>query len=260
MLDRLYSLPEGAILAGAVLSIIGIMATLPLLVRRIPWMKPDDRNTDFVIRSQGTLFTMTSLVLTFTLVQADINNRQADAMVSNEASRIEQLDRLLARYGDPKVTEARSLLRNYATSLVNDEWPVMLSDQRHQATARAFSALSRQLLAVNPTNERQNLVLAEILRALDAVADFRSQRLNFVTTRLPSLYWWVVLLAVAMLLLVSSSIQQTGFRRTILCAQAAVVGGFLGFVFVMDQPFRGESAITPEAITKAIERMAIRMD
>jgi Protein of unknown function (DUF4239) len=258
MIDWLYNLPEAAILVLTVVVIVGLMATLPLAVRRIPWMRPSDLNTDFVVRTQATLFTMTSLVLTFTLVQADINFRQADALVTNEASRIDQLDRLLTRYGDADVAKARPLLRAYAMSLVKDEWPVMLRDQRHDNTAQTFAALSRRILAINPANERQNLVLAEMFRTLDTMADVRAQRLSIVTIRLPSLYWWVVMLAVTMLLFVSSSIEQTSFRRTILCAQAAVVGGFLGFVFIMDQPFRGETAIQPDAIVGAIQRIDTR--
>jgi hypothetical protein len=258
MIDWLYNLSEATILLVTVGVIVGLMASLPFAVRRIPWMKPSDLTTDFVVRTQATLFTMTSLVLTFTLVQADINYRQADALVTNEASRIDQLDRLLTRYGDEDVARARPLLRAYATSLVKDEWPVMMRDQRHENTAQTFAALSRRILAINPTNERQNLVLAEMFKTLDTMADVRAQRLSIVTIRLPALYWWVVLLAVAMLLFVSSSIEQTSFRRTILCAQAAVVGGFLGFVFIMDQPFRGETAIQPDAIAKSIERIDTR--
>jgi len=39
---------------------------------------------------------------------------------------------------------------------------------------------------------------------------------------------------------------------------ADVVGGFLGFVFIMAQPFRGETAIQPEAISRTIERIETR--
>lgn len=258
MLDLLYNLPEAAILFVMVFVIVGLMALLPFAVRRIPWMKSSDLNTDFVIRTQATLFTMTSLVLTFTLVQADINYQRADALITNEAARIDQLDRLLTRYGDEDVAKARPLLRAYATSLVKDEWPVMLNDRRHENATATFSALSRRILAIDPMNERQNLVLGEMFKTLDTMADVRAQRLSIVTIRLPPLYWWVVLLAIAMLLFVSSSVEQTPFRRTILCAQAAVVGGFLGFVFIMDQPFRGETAVSPDAIARTIERMDTR--
>lgn len=217
MLDRLYALPEGLILALTVLTMVGLMAGLPLLVQRLPWMRPSDQHTDFVVRTQATLFTMTSLVLTFTLVQADINYRQADSLVSTEAARLDQLDRLLARFGDPDVARARPLLLSYATSLVRDEWPTMLDEDRHNATSRAFTALSRRILAIEPRTDRQNLVLAELFKTLDTLADLRAQRLSMVKVRLPELYWWVIALAIAMLCLVSSSIQQTAFRRTI-CA------------------------------------------
>jgi len=135
------------------------------------------------------------------------------------------------------------LLRAYAASLVKDEWPVMLRDQRHDSTTQAFAALSRRILAIDPTNERQNLVLGEMFKTLDTMADVRAQRLNIVTIRLPPIYWWVVALAIGMLLFVSGSIQQTSFRRTILCAQAAV---------------GGETAIQPDAIVSAMQRMDTR--
>jgi hypothetical protein len=261
MLDWLYDLPEALILFITITVMLTLSLALPFAVKRLPWMTPNDKNTDFVIRTQATLFSMTSLVLAFTLVQADTNYRQADNLVSSEAARIEQLDRLLARYGNPEVaSRGRPLLRAYAMAVVNDEWPAMLREGSHDSSSATFAPLSRTILAINPTNERQNLVLAEMLRTLDTISDVRAQRLNIVAIRLPSLYWWVMSLAISGLLLVSSSIEQTAFRRTILCIQSVVVGGFVGFVFIMDQPFRGETAIPPTAISSAIQHMDARTD
>jgi len=93
-------------------------------------------------------------------------------------------NRLLTRYGDEDVARVRPLRRAYATSLVKDEWPVMMKDQRRENTARAFATLSRRILAINPSNERQNLVLAEMFKTLDTMADVWAQRLNMVTIRL----------------------------------------------------------------------------
>ena len=93
MIDWIYSLAERVTLALSVSILVSLVVLLPRLVRRLPRMAPSDSNTDFAMRIQTTLFTMTSLVLTFTLVQADINFRQVDTLVSVEAARIEQLDR-----------------------------------------------------------------------------------------------------------------------------------------------------------------------
>ena len=81
MIDWIYSLAEPVALALSVSILVALIVFLPRLVRRLRWMAPSDSNTDFAMRIQTTLFTMTSLVLTFTLVQADINFRQVDSLV-----------------------------------------------------------------------------------------------------------------------------------------------------------------------------------
>lgn len=126
MIDWLYSLAEPVTLALSVSILVALVVLLPRLVRRLPRMAPSESNTDFAMRIQTTLFTMTSLVLTFTLVQADINFRQVDSLVSVEAARIEQLDRLLTRYGSTEAASVRPLLQAYARSIVQEEWPAML--------------------------------------------------------------------------------------------------------------------------------------
>ena len=87
-MNWLYSFPDLLILAAAAAVLSLLIVFLPSLVQRLPWMTPNDRNTDFVLRMQATLFTMTSLVLAFTLVEAENNFRKVEALVSAEASQI----------------------------------------------------------------------------------------------------------------------------------------------------------------------------
>ena len=60
------------------------------------------------------------------------------------------------------------------------------------------------------------------------------------------------------LLFVSSNIERTRFRSIILGCQMAVLGAFIGFVFVMDQPFKGRSAVDPQVIVQTIAIMENR--
>ena len=69
-----------------------------------------DANTEFVIRMQAPLFTMTALVLTFTLVEAERNFRQVDSDLTAEASQLNQIDRLLTRYDTPAATILRTAM------------------------------------------------------------------------------------------------------------------------------------------------------
>ena len=96
------------------------------------------------------------------------------------------------------------------------------------------------------------MIYGEILRSFDAIAESRDARLAAVSVALPAAYWQVVLFAVLVLLLVSSTMERTRFRATVLAAQMAVIGAFLGFVFIQDQPFRGQMAVDADPIEKAI--------
>lgn len=259
MIDWLYSLPEPVLLAIPVLTLVFLIGLLPKLLGAISTKIHDNANTDFVLRMQTTLFSITGLVLAFSLVQADINFRQVETYVSTEAARIDQLDRLLTRYDDAQVAKIRGLLRAYAESIAHDEWPTM-NERGSRKAGQAFAPLSRQIQSIEPAPGRQTLLVGEMLKSLEGIAESRALRLNSVSIGLPALYWEVVLFMLGVLIVVSCTVAPTIFRSSVLAAQAAVLGVFLGFVFIMDQPFKGQNGIGPNAILLTLERMAERVD
>ncbi|MFI5030939.1 MAG: DUF4239 domain-containing protein [Reyranellales bacterium] len=258
MIDWLYNLPEIAIVALVAALLATVIVWLPRLTGRIPGLAHADANTEFVIRMQAPLFTMTALVLTFTLVEAERNFRQVDSDLTAEASQLNQVDRLLTRYDTPEATILRPLVRTYAQSIVKDEWPRMLAGRPSRPTSIAYSRLSRAIMAMNPEPGRQSLIFAELLKSLDAAAESRERRLANVRVRLPGIYWVVISFGTLMLLFVSSTITPTRLRTTVLSAQLAVLGAFIGFTFIMDAPFVGETAVQPTALMRTIQAMEVR--
>jgi hypothetical protein len=251
MIDWLYALPDWLLLVLWAAALAGLIVLLPLLTHRVPWFRPNAENSDFVLRLQATLFTITSFVVAFTLVEAISNFRKVDALVSIEASSINRLDRLLFRYGHDSANRVRPQLVGYARSVVVEEWPEMLR-RPSVKTHEAFVEVSRGILALEPSPGRQTTVYAEILRSYDSVAEARDSRLSAVTLSLSATFWQAILFAVLILLFVSSTIERNRFRTIILGCQMAVLGTFIGFVFVMDQPFKGRSAVDPQAILQTI--------
>ena len=229
MMNWLYSLPDAVILLLSIVMASSVMAILPLLVRRLPNFNANEQTTDFALRLQGTLFTMTSLLLAFTLVQAQANFRIADGLVAAEGSQINRLDRLLTQYGDKAAVTLRAELRAYASSIVDDEWPRMLRGEDSEKTRHALAPLSEGVFSLEPSPGRQATIYAEILRTFDSVAESRDTRLNTVSLSLPSTYWYVVLFAAFMLVLVTSTIERTPFRIAIVTAQMAVIVAFIFF-------------------------------
>lgn len=261
MIDWLYTLPELLLIFIPATVLALLLIGLSWLVRRIPRFRLDDAHVDFVMRIEITVFSMASLVLVFTLIQADANYRRADDLVSKEASHVDQLDRLMARYGEARVAELRPLLRDYTRSIIQQEWPTMLkSGEGSEDTTRLFAALSHRILAVEPSTSRQSLIVAEMLKALDSTTEGRTARINAVTLGLPLLYWEVVAFALLMLISVASFAATNGFRTLVLAGQLTLLGALVGFVFIMDRPFYGQHALDSNDFERALARMAQRAE
>jgi len=255
MIELPYKLPTVLLIILSAGTLGLAMAFIPRIVQRIPFMRPNPENTDFVLRIQSTLFTMASLVIAFTLVETQSNSRKVDALLSAEASQIDQFDRLLTRINIPVAAAVRKPLHEYAVSIIKNEWPEMASGRASEKTRDAFTLVSRSVFAIDPLGSRQNSIYAEMLKSVDAVAQSRDARINSLYLRLPAAYWQVVFFALVVLIFISSAVEQTTFRKVVLGAQASVIGAFLGFVFVMDAPYTGEGAATPYELERAIANM-----
>ena len=60
MIDWLYTLPDWALLAFWAALLAGIMVVLPFLTHRIPWLRPNPENSDFVAPSSASCSSWTS--------------------------------------------------------------------------------------------------------------------------------------------------------------------------------------------------------
>jgi hypothetical protein len=258
MVDWLYSLPQILILTSSAVAMVVLVLVLPLAVQRIPILAPAEQNNDFILRAQDTLFTITSLLLAFTVVEAQANMREVEVIVSTEASHLDRLDRLLTAYGDEAAASIRPQVVTYATSIMQDEWPAMLRGARSQKTRAALVPLSQRILSLEPGTPRGLRLYDDLLRAFDDVVAARDARLAAVHIALPSAYWMMVGMAVLMLLFVSSVLKRTPLRSVVMSAQMAMVGVTVGFVFIQDQPFKGGNAVTTEDYVHAVELIEAR--
>jgi len=102
---------------------------VPRLLQQIPALAPTADSTRLGLGLFGSIITLSGLLIGFLLNQAQSNFREVQSLVSQEAGRINNLDRLLTRYGDPAVAIIRKELFEYMNSIVNDEWPKLENAQ-----------------------------------------------------------------------------------------------------------------------------------
>lgn len=259
MFNALYVLPDLVIVFGFAAFWGGLVALLPALRKTFPALDPSLENTDFVLRIQGTLFTMTGFALAITLVQAQGNFRKVEALVATEASQVNTLDRLMTRYGDPEVAALRPKLLDYAVSIVRDEWPSMAQSHGNAATMARFTPLAQGITAISAAPGRQSTLYSEMMKALDALAEARDTRLEAAEVAIPAIYWAIVVFAMTVLVIASCAIRRSPLRTFFLSTQAAILGAFIGVVFITDHPFNGQTFVSAKPFDVAIAAIKQRV-
>jgi len=232
----------------------GLHAVLrPILNRLIP-----DEERELSISIHSTMVSALAAIIAFSMVQALSNFQKADAIVSMEATQINNLDRLLTRYGDHKFDDIRSDLLAYAESIVKDEWPNLYQGEGSAKTQQLFLPVAKATVAIKPTNGREERLYGEMIRLTESLAEYRDSRIEIAHIQIPYIYWLAIAILFLAKTLLSSAYKPSRGESFALGVQMVVLASLLAIVFIFDQPFLGETAISPDAINDAIQVMKAR--
>ncbi len=257
-MNFLYDFPDLIICAIFSLILIAAFLTASMLPRFIPTLRLEKEDMDFVIRTQGAIFSLCSLVLAFSLVQVQSNFRRVDAAISAEASSINNLDRILARSGDMASPELRQYLYKYAESIVNEEWPAMQQGKSISRSSQTFGELSSGVLHLSAQPGRQSMILDELMKITEAMAEHRDIRIEMAEVALPWIFWLIVTVALMVAMMLSGILANNSLRKIVMSCQALVLGLLASIVFINDQPFKGQTSVTPDALVKTMSAMQAR--
>ncbi len=257
MIAFLYDAPDlgVAMLFGGVTALL--FAVAPLVRMRL--VGPVNQvNCEIARTTMVTVTSFTGAVLAFSLVQAQTNLRSVEKTVATEATQLNQMDRLLIRWGDPKVATIRVELHEYTASIVVDEWPQLSAHSSSARTAELFATLSRAVFALQPAPGRESVIYADLLKLADELAESREERLNATDLGLPPVYWEVISALTILLIGFAAFAEPRRGRMLALGGLGAGLGLLISLVFLFDQPFLGNVSVAPDAISKTLQIMQAR--
>jgi hypothetical protein len=256
----LYQLPNFCI--AILFGVIGAALFVGVLLFRVKLLRiqvqPD--NAKAAKDALTVVIGFVGLILAFSLVQEQNNVRNLEAQIGAEANNLDQLDRLLVRFGAPGDNALRISLREYANSILKDEWRELRKGRASVVTARQFRELSQDVSAINPAPGRQSLIYTEILKKVDELAAARESRLVAAANiRLAPVFWETIVFLLLILLVLAA------FSESRFSAGAAMALGCQGFavamlvalVFIFDRPFNGRN-LSPKPIKNVIGEMQNR--
>lgn len=203
----------------------------------------------------GTLFAITAGFLVVTTWNA---LGHASNNVTTEASALVDSYWYARTLPEPQKAELTTLLRNYTTVAVDEEWPLMSRDKTLSPAAWAKVDQIRLFLESMPPGEADdshaNARYSQALSRVREVSDARRTRIGDAKTGVPPILW--AALGLAGLLVVSVPVAIGAPKRWVhaLLAffAAAVVSFMLFLIWEFNNPFGGEVSVSSSPMDEAL--------
>jgi Protein of unknown function (DUF4239) len=247
----IYNLPSAvfAMLVEFVFVSMGVGAVLGVK-RFLRNFKAENSLTNDMV---GTFFGATvglyGLTLGLISVGAWQNYSEVEMRASDEASSIAALFRDLSNYPEPHAAELTVLLKDYTRYVIDEAWPLQKNGQIPVGGTTRVNQLQLALYPFEPRNQSQIALHQETLRAFNHFVELRRKRLYSVTSSLPALVWYVVLFGALITMLLSCLFHFENLGTHLLCSglYASVIGALIFLMAAMDNPYRGDFSVGPEA-------------
>ncbi len=221
-----------------------------LLRRFWPSLVVQEVDSDFIAGLHAALFTITFLTLGYCLVNASDTVDTYQQNVTAEANDIKSLDILLTFYDKKESRLLRQDLRNYANSIVQDEWPLLAKRTGSDRTLNFQRQLRSGLAHLNPTSGKELAIYADILTTTARIIQARSTRIGNSNNRLAPQFMLASNIGYLCVLLISALMltQFTWFRFLSLNIQVFAVSFIFASTISLDNPFNGADRISADPI------------
>lgn len=196
------------------------------------------------------------LLLGLLAVAAYQNLADVEKTVNREAGYLRNIYRGVTSYPEPMRSETLPLIREYTRYVIEDAWPLQRRGIISQDGVARMNSIQAKLYGFEPRTKAQEILHSQTMTQFSAMAEVRRTRIQSVDTSIPPLMWYVVLVGALITILLLWMLDMRLIPHLIL---SGVLVFFLStvicLIFAMDQPFRGEVSIGPDAYKAVYDRM-----
>jgi hypothetical protein len=185
------------------------------------------------------------------------NFTSADNQVSKEAAALAAFYRDLDGYPATLRLRLEEDLRRYTRHIIEVEWPAHRKGLTLAEGAVLLDDVENVIMNFEPKSERERIAHAEVMESLDAVVQQRDLRMQAVPAGLPAALWAVVLIG-AVLSIVPTYVfwvENVRLHAFLVACLAAFIALLIFLTATMDNPFRGEFSVSPDAYQLALDQV-----
>jgi hypothetical protein len=239
------------------LSVGGLIATRPWARR---FLGASSRENDSVNYFVAAVWVLYGLALGLIAVATWSDFTQVDDLISKEAATLSALYRDLDGYPEPLRSQLETKLRDYVRLVIEKDWPAHRKGLVVTEGDQLLDGFENEVMSFEPNSEREKISHAEVIQSLDPVLEQRNLRLQSVTTGLPAALWAVVLIGAGLCICLPYLFWIENIKL-----HAILVGALAGFIALlifltaaMDNPFRGEFSVSPDAFQSVLDNVMTR--
>jgi hypothetical protein len=218
------------------------------------WLHQEKRANEMVGLALSSYFVLFGLLLGLVAVATYQNYSNVSDIVDNEASSLAALYREISSLPEPSRGQLQQRLREYTRYTIEEGWAQQRKGIVPKGEVVRSGLLIRSLLDFEPSNEREQIIYADALRQSVHRNELSRARLSNVGTGLPTVLWWVVAVGAAInIVLIWMQDMEVHVHMILGAALASIIGLVIFLIAELDNPFRGQVSIGPDAITRVYE-------
>jgi hypothetical protein len=229
-------------------------ALLFLLALHRLWAPSRRAQNDVVGPSVGVIGTMYAVLVAFMLSGVWQNFQEARVNAEQESNALVDLYRFAEGLPGETRAHVQALAREYAKRMLNEEWPAMHRDIAPEQSG-ATHDLWAALVAQQPRNQTESLVLDHALTELNSMSEHRRIRLLQSKTQLPPILWTVLVVGGIVTVASSCLFGAENLRAHMIqvFAISFLVSLMLTAIAQVDRPYQGDVHVEPDGFRFALD-------
>jgi hypothetical protein len=209
----------------------------------------------YLLGAHGVYF---GILLGLLSLAAYENFNKAETQVTQEAASMSGLYRVFSGYPKPTRDELRQLLREYARSVISEDWPAQRRGETTRGGTELVTKIQTVLYAFEPQTPGQELLHGQALSSFNDLRDFRRLRLYAVTSGIPELLWYVVLIGAITSMVLFWMLEMKFLPHLLLGGISNFfLATLIAFVVAMDNPFLGEVSISSSPFEQIYDQLMV---
>jgi hypothetical protein len=243
-LKIIYVLVVAAVVTVLLYLVIGRI--LPARWRKSAVEESEGFTLDSVNVLIGLLF---SILLAFVIasVLSDYDNARSDAQ--SEANALGAIYGFAHGIPEPAQATWKRDSRDYATLVIEKDWPLMQHQQSSDAAWTAINTLRNDIFSFQPANDLERILQDKSIDKIQDIYDARRTRVDLINAGVPNFLWYS-LIGGAVLVVLFPLLTKPHLTVRLLIAvaiQGAVIAGALYLVSILNHPFSGNYRVDPRA-------------